>query len=75
MRRRPKALEPYNPGPGRIPGFSHRLLCPSVLDAVELERLPNVEGLPGYAAPAEEPWLYDGRIVLVADPRRRSQRG
>ena len=71
LRRRPKALEPYRPGPGRIPGFSHLLLCPSALEGVALERLPDVEGLPAYAAPAEEPWLYDGRIVLAADPRRR----
>jgi hypothetical protein len=68
---RPAALDPYAPGPGRIPGFSHALLCPSVLDGVGLERLPDVEGLPAFAAPAEEPWLYDGRIVLVAESRRR----
>ena len=30
-RRRPRALAPYEPGPGRIPGFPHPLLCPSVL--------------------------------------------
>jgi hypothetical protein len=71
LRRRPKALEPYAPGPGRIPGFSHALLCPSTLDSVALERLPDLEGLPAYAAPTEEPWLYDGRIVLIADPGRR----
>ena len=66
MHPRPRALEPYTPGPGRIPGFTHALLCPSVLDGVELQRLPDVAGLPAYAAPSEEPWLYDGRIVLVA---------
>ncbi len=71
LRRRPRALEPYEPGPGRIPSFSHPLLCPSLLAGVVLERLPDVEGLPAYAAPADEPWLYDGRIVLDADPRRR----
>jgi hypothetical protein len=69
--RRPRALEPYAPGPGRVPGFAQALLCPSVLDGLALERLPDVEGLPAYAAPADEPWLYDGRIVLVADPGRR----
>src|SRR6266496_6837890 len=71
LRRRPRALEPYVPGPGRVPAFPHPLLCPSLLDGVRLDRLPDVEGLPAFAAPAEEPWLYDGRIVLVADPRRR----
>ena len=25
-------------------------------------------GLPAFAAPADEPWLYDGRIVLDAEP-------
>jgi hypothetical protein len=71
--RRPRALEPYEPGPGRVPGFAHPLLCPSVLDGVELERLPAVEGLPAFAPPEPytEPWLYDGRLVLHADPRRR----
>jgi len=68
-RKRPRALEPYAPGPGRVPGFAHSLLCPSVLDGIRLERLPDVAGLPAFAAPLEEPWLYDGRIVLRARPR------
>jgi hypothetical protein len=73
FRRRPGALVPYEPGPGRVPGFAHPLVCPSVMDGVVLERLPDIEGLPAYAAPFEsEPWIYDGRIVLTADPRRRS---
>ncbi len=72
--RRPHALAPYQPGPGRVPAFPHALLCPSVLDGIELERLPDVEGLPAFAAPAphSEPWIYDGRIVLNAKPRSRS---
>jgi hypothetical protein len=70
-RRRPHALAPYAPGAGRVPGFSHALLCPSVLDGVELERVGEVEGLPAFAAPADEPWTYDGRAVLRADPQRR----
>jgi len=67
--RRPRALAPYAPGPGRVPGFSGPLLGPSVLPGIELERLEDVEGLPAYAAPREEPWVYDGRIVLRARPR------
>lgn len=67
---RPRALAPYEPGPGRIPGFSHALVCPSVVEGLVLERLPDVAGLPAFAAPSE-PWMYDGRIVLGADPRRR----
>jgi hypothetical protein len=35
-----------------------------VLPGVALERLEDVEGLPAYAAPRDEPWVYDGRIVL-----------
>jgi hypothetical protein len=62
--RRPHALAAYAPGPGRMPGFAAPLLCPSVLPGIELHRLADVAGLPAYAAPATEPWLYDGRIVL-----------
>jgi hypothetical protein len=74
LRRQPKELGPYEPGPGRVPGFSHPLLCPSVLEGVELDRLADVAELPAYAAPTDEPWLYDGRIVLTVDPRRRDTR-
>jgi hypothetical protein len=70
--RRPRALAPYAPGTGRVPGFAHPLLCPSVAPGVELERLDDVEGLPAFAAPADEPWVYDGRILLKA--LRRSGR-
>ncbi|HST17070.1 MAG TPA: hypothetical protein VLK36_05335 [Gaiellaceae bacterium] len=63
-RRRPRELEPYRPEGGRQPGFSAPLVCPSVLDGVQLERLADVAGLPAYAAPLAEPWLYDARIVL-----------
>ncbi|MFL5955266.1 MAG: hypothetical protein ACJ76I_14280 [Gaiellaceae bacterium] len=62
--RRPRALAPYEPGPGRIPGFPAPLIAPSVLDGIELERLEDVAGLPAYAPPRDEPWIYDGRIVL-----------
>ncbi len=62
--RRPHSLASYQPGPGRIPGFGAPLLCPSVLPGVELERLADVAGLPAFAAPLAEPWVYDGRIVL-----------
>jgi hypothetical protein len=65
---RPHALAPYAPGAGRIPGFPHPLVCPSVVAGVELEPLPDVAGLPAYAAPADEAWIYDGRIVLNVRP-------
>jgi hypothetical protein len=63
---RPRDLADYAPGPGRLPGFTGALLAPSVLPGIELERLDDVEGLPAYAAPRDEPWVYDGRIVLRA---------
>ena len=71
---RPRALAPYEPGPGRVPGFGAPLLCPSVLPGVELERLDDVAGLPAFAAPREEPWVYDGRIVLRARPQSGRRR-
>jgi hypothetical protein len=66
---RPRALAPYAPGTGRVPGFGAPLICPSVLAGVELEPLGEVAGLPAFAAPREEPWIYDGRAVLRARPR------
>jgi hypothetical protein len=66
---RPRALAPYIPGPGRMPSFAAPLLCPSVLPGVELEPLEAVLGLPAFAPPRGEPWVYDGRIVLTARPR------
>ena len=69
LRRRPRALEPYTPGTGRVPAFGAPLLCPSVLPGVELEPLGDVAGLPAFAAPQAEPWIYDGRAVLRARPQ------
>lgn len=63
-RRLRKALAAWAPGPGRVPGFAEPLLCPSVLKGIEVERLPDVEGLPAFAPPVDEPWLYDGSIVV-----------
>ena len=64
LRRRPKELEPYATGSGRIPGFGHPLLCPSVVKGVELEWVEPVAGLPAARARELEPWLYDGRITV-----------
>jgi hypothetical protein len=64
LHRRPRALAAYEPGQGRVPSFASALLCPSVLPGVELERLEDVAGLPAFAAPRDDPWVYDGRIVL-----------
>lgn len=64
FRRRPPELDAYVPGQGRVPGFAAPLLAPSVLPGIELEQVGETAGLPAFAAPADEPWLYDGRIVL-----------
>jgi hypothetical protein len=71
LRRRPAELEPYAPGGGRNPAFAHPLVCPSLLPPLE----PNTEvaGLPAWRPEGDEPWLYDGRIVLTLRPRRRSR--
>jgi hypothetical protein len=63
-RRLRRALAPWSDDAGRDPGFAHPLLCPSVLRGVVVERLPDVEGLPAFAAPVGEPWIYDGRVVV-----------
>jgi hypothetical protein len=63
-RRLRKRLAPWAAGPGRVPGFAHALLCPSVLHGVEVGRLPDVEGLPAFRPPADEPWVYDASLVL-----------
>lgn len=64
LRRPPRELEPYEPGPGRVPRFPHPLVCPSVVRGVELEWLDPIAGLPAARPPEEEPWLYDGRLVV-----------
>jgi hypothetical protein len=71
LRRRPRGLEPYAPGTGRLPAFPHPLLCPSVVGGVEPEWAEPVEGLPAARAPGGEPWLYDGRIAVRAALGRR----
>jgi hypothetical protein len=61
--RRPAAgLAPYAPGGGRHPRFPHPLACPSLLPPLE----PNdeVAGLPAYRPDGDEPWMFDGRLVI-----------
>jgi hypothetical protein len=62
LRRPAPGLEPYAPGGGRHPRFPHPLVCPSLLPPLE----PNdeVAGLPAYRPDGDEPWMFDGRIVL-----------
>ena len=69
LRHRPGELEPYAPGSGRNPAFAHPLVCPSLLPPLE----PNdeVAGLPAWRPEGDEPWIYDGRIRLQLQSRRR----
>ncbi|HVH51529.1 MAG TPA: hypothetical protein VM690_05250, partial [Gaiellaceae bacterium] len=73
--RRPSAgLAPYAPGGGRHPRFPHPLVCPSLLPPLE----PNdeIDGLPAYRPEGdEEPWMFDGRIVLRLRSRSGRRRG
>jgi hypothetical protein len=64
FRRGPAALAPYAPGPGRVPGFEHPLLCPSLVRDLEPDWADPVEGLPALRPPGDEPWIYDGRITV-----------
>ena len=68
IRRRPRELEPYAPGGGRNPAFTHPLVCPSLLPPLE----PNdeVAGLPAWRPEGDEPWIYDARIRLLLQSRR-----
>ena len=69
-RRRPAELGPYTP-PGRVPSFAHPLVCASVVKGVDVE-WTTVAGLPAVVPPADEPYLYDGRIrVRLPSGRRR----
>ena len=62
LRRPPKALAPYAPGPGRVPHFPHPLVCASHVLGLTPDMAAPVEGLPAVHAPVDEPWVYDGRI-------------
>src|SRR5829696_2415853 len=61
-RRRPAELAAYAP-PGRLPGFAHPLVCPSVLEGAAV-RWTEVAGLPAAVPLDGEPSLYDGRIKV-----------
>src|SRR2546430_1220239 len=74
-RHRPKSLQLWEPGTGRVPNFAEPLLCPSLIPGSEpFWDWSEIEGLPALAHPASEPWLYDGRIVIRARPRSGRRR-
>ena len=66
--RPPEELAPWSPGRGRVPGFEHPLLCPSIVRDVEPVWLEPIAGLPAVERPGDgvvgEPWIYDGRIEI-----------
>jgi hypothetical protein len=68
--RRPRELEPYAPGAGRVPNFEHPLVCASVVRGVDVQ-WTEVAGLPAAIAPPGEPSLYDGRITVRLPSGRR----
>jgi hypothetical protein len=68
-RRRPAELAAYAP-PGRVPGFAHPLVCPSVLEGAAV-RWTEVAGLPAAVPLDGEPSLYDGRITVRLPSGRR----
>ena len=57
-----EGLKGYAPGGGRNPRFPQPLVCPSLLPPLE----PNaeVDGLPAWRPVGDEPFMYDGRLVL-----------
>jgi hypothetical protein len=62
----------YAPGGGRQPRFRHALVCPSLLPPLE----PNeeVDGLPAYRPEDDEPYMYDGRLVITLRSQSRRRR-
>ncbi len=57
-----RGFDAYPAGGGRHPRFPRPLVCPSLLPPLE----PNAEvnGLPAYAPEGDEPFMFDGRLVL-----------
>jgi hypothetical protein len=72
LRRGEPALAPYASGGGRHPRFPHPLVCPSLLAPLE----PNAEvaGLPAYKPEDEEPYMFDGRLVITLRSRSGRRR-
>jgi hypothetical protein len=68
-----KGFADYAAGGGRHPRFAHPLVCPSLLPPLE----PNAEvnGLPAYRSDGDEPFMFDGRLVLRLRSRSGRRRG
>jgi hypothetical protein len=71
--RREKELEPWAPGGGRDPAFSRPLLLPSLLPPLTLN--DELFGLPAWHPELDEPWIYDGRLVVTVPPPAGRRRG
>jgi hypothetical protein len=72
-RKRARELAAWAPGAGRVPGFAHPLVFPSVLAGVDVE-WTEVAGLPAAIPPRDESWIYDGRAVVRARSRSGRRR-
>ena len=72
LRRSVPALAPYASGGGRHPRFPYPLVCPSLLAPLE----PNAEvaGLPAYQPEDDEPYMFDGTLVITLRSRSRRPR-
>jgi hypothetical protein len=55
-------LADYPAGGGRNPRFGLPLVCPSLL--APLEPNAEVDGLPAWKPDGDEPFMYDGRLVV-----------
>ena len=69
---RPRSLAPYEPGPGRIPNFASRAALPVGARRARAGAARGRRGPARVRRPGRRPWLYDGRIVLEAHPKRRA---
>ena len=58
--------------PAASPGSRSRCSARRCWPGSRSSRLPDVAGLPAFAAPTDEPWIYDGRVVLRAKPAERT---
>ena len=72
-RRRPRSLAPYEPGPGPDPELrARRCSARRCSTGSSWSGSRTSRACPPSPRPADDAWLYDGRIVLEAHPKRRA---
>ena len=67
----PQAARAVGARPRPRPRLRAAAALPVRAARLELERLPDVEGLPAFRPPADEPWVYDASLVLELPRARR----